>query len=336
MTENKQQSDFGRKFWKNLGRSSSVAVSLYAAGICLYLLLRIFIGYQLWPLAFFSIFLHWLLLPALTLLPIMLWRRRWPTAGMLTPGVIAFAWLFGGLFLPPSTIPTAQAGSGHTLTVMTFNTNADVTAPEKLIPVLRGSGADIIALQEVGAALATALDDSLLDEYPNRAYISYGSGLLSRYPILEYEMVENGTAFPYLIATLSVDGQKLTVISAHLPPPILAGRRGYKSQAIEEIPHFVDLATGSEPTILMGDFNTTDQSADYGLLANAELHDSFREAGWGFGSTWPARRVAPLVGNPIIRIDYIWHTEHFTTQRAWVGPGTGSDHRPVFAELSWE
>ncbi len=339
MTENEQSSSFGHRLLVSLGRLLLAAVDVYAVGICLYLLLRIFTGYRLWPLALASNLLHWLLLPAFILLPIILWRRRWPTAGMLAAGLIAFIWLFGGLFLPRSTIPTVHAGSDQTLTVMTLNTNDDNATPEELIPLLHDSGADIVALQEVGPVLAAALDDNLLDEYPYRDYIGYGVpgiGLLSRYPIVEHKIIVNETAFPYLITTLSVDGQKLFVINVHPPPPALTSREGYRSQSIGEISFFVDLATGGKPTILMGDFNAVDQSADYRLLVDAGLHDAFREAGWGFGSTWPDRDVAPVFENPVIRIDYVWHTDHFEAQQAWVGPGTGSDHRPVLAELVWK
>jgi vancomycin resistance protein VanJ len=258
---------------------------------------------------------------------------------MLAAGVIAFIWLFGGLFLPPSIIQTARAGSDHGLTVMTLNTNTDNATPEELIPLLRDSGADIIALQEVGPGLAAALDDNLLDEYPYRDYAGYGVpgiGLLSRHPLVEHKIVEDETGFPYLIATLSVDGRKLTVITVHPPVPELAGLQWYRPQSIDEIPLYIDLATTGDPTILMGDFNAVDQSADYRLLAGAGLHDAFREAGWGFGLTWPNREVAPLVGNPLMRIDYVWYTDHFEALQAWMGPGTGSDHLPVLAELAWE
>jgi vancomycin resistance protein VanJ len=341
MIENEQASGFGHKLWKVLGWLLLAAVNLYAVGICLYLLLRVFTGYQLWPLAMVSNFLHWLLLPALILFPLMLWRRRWPTSGMLAAGVIAFIWLFGGLFLPPSIIQTARADSDHTLIVMTLNVNEDNATPEELIPLLRDSGADIVALQEVGPVLAAALDDNLLDDYPYRDYVGYGNlgiGLLSRHPFIEHQIVEGETAKPYLTAVLSVDGRELTVINAHPPPPKWGRWHGwYYSRGVEEIPHFVDLVTTGEPTILMGDFNAADQSPDYQLLADAGLHDAFREAGWGFGSTWPDReKVVRWVEDPVIRIDYVWYTDHFTAQRAWVGPSTGSDHRAVLAELAWE
>jgi vancomycin resistance protein VanJ len=338
MTEKEQASGVGRKLLERLGRLLLAAINLYVAGIWLYFLLRILTGFRLWLVAMVSNFLHWLLLPALILLPVMLWRRRWVTAGMLAPGVMAFVWLFGGLFLPPSAIPTARADSSHTLTVMTWNVNEDNASPEELIPLLRDSGADIIALQEVGPGLAAALDDSLLDEYPYREYVGRGIpgiGLLSRYPLIEHEIVEDEVTFPYIIATLSVDGRKLSVINAHPPAPGFAGLRTYQSQGIEEIPHFVDLTTTGEPAILMGDFNAVDQSADYRLLADAGLHDAFREAGWGFGSTWPDYSSLPGLQDPIVRLDYVWHTDHFSAQRAWVGPGTGSDHRGVIAKLYW-
>jgi endonuclease/exonuclease/phosphatase (EEP) superfamily protein YafD len=338
MTENEQVSGFGQQLLARLGKLSLAAIDLYAAGIVLYLLLRILTGYRLWPLALMSNFLHWLLLPAFILLPIIVWQRRWPTSGMLAAGVIAFIWLFGGLFLPQSIIQTAHASSDQTLTMMTLNANDDNAPPDELISLLRDSGADIVALQEVGPGQAAALDENLLDEYPYRDYGGYGIpgiGLLSRYPIVEHQIVVDETTFPYLIATLSVDGRELTAISAHPPPPRWVGLQDYQSTGIMEISYFADLATIGDPTILMGDFNAVDQSVDYRLLADAGLHDAFREAGWGFGLTWPDYSALPWLQDPVIRIDYIWHTGHFEAQQAWVGPSTGSDHRAVIAQLYW-
>ena len=81
----------------------------------------------------------------------------------------------------------------------------------------------------------------------------------------------------------------------------------------------------------MGDFNQTDQNNNYKILVDADLKDAFREAGWGFGGTWPASGLG-MIRN-LIRIDFIWHTDHFQAIRAWVGDGAGSDHSSLFAEL---
>ena len=172
---------------QRLRRLFLAAVDLYAALLVFYFLLRIVFGDRLWPVALFSTFLHHLLLPAFIFLPVMLRVRRWPTAVMLAVGVAAFLWLFGGLFFPQLSAP-AHTGI---LTVMTYNVANDSIAPGDLVSVLRASGADIIALQELSGEHATAIERDLGDLYPHQALHGYGilgNGLLSRYPILEEEL----------------------------------------------------------------------------------------------------------------------------------------------------
>lgn len=81
-----------------------------------------------------------------------------------------------------------------------------------------------------------------------------------------------------------------------------------------------------EPTLLAGDFNTPPTGHIYRDLLR-RFGDSFRDAGWGWGYTYPSHR-------PLLRIDYIFHSPHWTVTRCETGAAPGSDHRPVFAELA--
>lgn len=81
-----------------------------------------------------------------------------------------------------------------------------------------------------------------------------------------------------------------------------------------------------DPMILAGDFNTPPTGHIYGDLTR-RFGDSFREAGWGWGYTYPSK-------NPLVRIDYVLHSPHWAVTRCEVGGAPGSDHRPVFAELA--
>jgi endonuclease/exonuclease/phosphatase (EEP) superfamily protein YafD len=88
------------------------------------------------------------------------------------------------------------------------------------------------------------------------------------------------------------------------------------------------------PFIVAGDFNTSDQAVIYGELAGY-MRDSFREAGWGLGGSWPVSqsRGLPAFIPPLVRIDYIWHSDHFRAVEALQGPPRGSDHLPLLVTL---
>jgi len=83
----------------------------------------------------------------------------------------------------------------------------------------------------------------------------------------------------------------------------------------------------SDPVILAGDFNTPPAGMVYAELRR-KLSDSFVDAGWGWGFTFPSRL-------PQLRIDYIFHSPSLRTIRCEVGSAAGSDHRPVFAVLDY-
>ena len=83
----------------------------------------------------------------------------------------------------------------------------------------------------------------------------------------------------------------------------------------------------------MGDFNMVQVQAEYRRYLAAGMIDAFREAGTGRGLTYPVRRAGFRL-RPLIRIDFIWHTRHLFAKRAWLGIDYGSDHLPIFAEIT--
>jgi endonuclease/exonuclease/phosphatase family metal-dependent hydrolase len=86
--------------------------------------------------------------------------------------------------------------------------------------------------------------------------------------------------------------------------------------------------------IAAGDFNMSPQAVTYQEMA-AKMGDSFLEAGYGLGGTWPLSDVTgfPAFILPLMRIDYVWHSSHFRAVNAEVGPRLGSDHLPVYVVL---
>lgn len=322
-------------------------VDIYALGLIIYFLARLATGFRLWPVALFSNFLHLALLPVLVFLPITLCTRHWP--GIVVTGLcaLAFAWLYGGLFLPQRNMECGSLDGCTHIRVMTFNLGSDLAeaTPERVSQVIRDSDADLVALQEVNAAHADAIRRGMTDIYPYQTIYAAGEGtlgiaLISRYPIIEERQFSGSiTWLPYLEADISIDGRHLSVLNAHPAPPgwSLSLRRMYFSRSLDDMRQFAEMA-GEGPTLLMGDFNVADQSADYHILAQAGLIDAYRATGFGFGLTYPTNRwygYTNTPSTPLVRIDYIWHTFHFTAARAWVGQDAGSDHLPVIAELIW-
>ena len=128
------------------------------------------------------------------LLPLPLWlisaaiaRTRRAIVAAAVPWLV-FGWLYGELFLPH--LPDAQPAGGPALRVMTHNVLAAPRPADDLIRTIDGANPDVLLVQELTPALATALDKALASRYPYRRLRPGGwdgTGLWSRYPLLSEE-----------------------------------------------------------------------------------------------------------------------------------------------------
>lgn len=83
-----------------------------------------------------------------------------------------------------------------------------------------------------------------------------------------------------------------------------------------------ELQISKNATILTGDFNETPASYAYRAIRKAGLVDAHKESGKFFGTTY--------AGNlPLLRIDYIFYTNDFTSKHTSVHQVSWSDHYPV-------
>lgn len=80
------------------------------------------------------------------------------------------------------------------------------------------------------------------------------------------------------------------------------------------------------PLVVMGDFNTPDDSVWFDELHH-QLHEVFSIAGSGYAPTWPW----PM---PVLKLDQMWINEWLRVQQAWRTTTGRSDHRPIWAKVS--
>ncbi|MGH3282391.1 MAG: endonuclease/exonuclease/phosphatase family protein, partial [Trebonia sp.] len=173
-----------------------------------------------------------------------------------------------------------------TINVLSFNISHaqgtdGVLDLERIARVIRGSGADVIGLQEVdrhfdersdwadqatelaeslGCHLAYGVNIDLDPSAPGGRRAQYGTALLSRHPIVRWD---NNHLFRspgeeqrgLLHAEIDVRGIRLHVFVVHLE---LFSDYDRLRQAAE----VVALAGDSEPTVLVGDFNAAPETAE--------------------------------------------------------------------------
>lgn len=325
-------------------------------------LLLLPVGERVWPLALSAVFVSWSYVPllVLALLALLLWDRR--SLWVLLIPLFVFSAEYGRQFLPNwnlalQTVQTArlEAWSPNAvqdptrLRVMTWNMLYTRDSEGVFQAEVRALQPDLVALQEVDWSTGRNLPEWFRDEYPFQQVLNAGGSasvaLLSRYPILDIPPSD-----PFLMAcscqqlTLDVNGQPVTVINAHptrptiqfreragLPVPVDFESR-YHDTLLELLIERVASIEGA--LLVVGDLNTSESQANFHRLRR-HLDDSFAEAGWGMGYTYPSSTVrrGTITPFPLVRIDHILHSPHWQAVRAWTAPLQGSDHQYVVADL---
>jgi endonuclease/exonuclease/phosphatase (EEP) superfamily protein YafD len=334
-----------------------VAAYSYLVALFGWYLLHLLAGDRWWWMFLLNAFAAYLFIPLLLLPPLILFcrhHRLWVGAG--AAGLL-WLHLYGALVLPT---PTVQAhAEGPTLRVMTYNLLRHNVVPDGIIASIREADADVVALQELNIPVSRAIIAELGDAYPYRVIDArmdkHGMGVLSRYPLRDTgERLPGSLWFgvPRLLE-LNFQGTRVLLLNIHAISTsvghggdidIAPARMEWSIRQREQQMHrLAELAARHEgPLIVAGDLNTGDQNYAYDIVAS-ELNDAWRVAGVGLGYTFPgaagpgsSRPAIAGIRSPkwLIRIDYIFSSDHWDTTEAAIGPWYGrSDHRPVVARL---
>jgi vancomycin resistance protein VanJ len=291
-----------------------------------------------WGFQLAAVFHAWIYMPLpLVALGAFFMRKSfvWSGLALLT---FAFTFEYGAQFLPHS-----QPVASPQLRVMSWNTLFTTDDAEAVSHTILAEEPDIVALQELGTALAPELSVQLRTAYPYQALSPKsdpgGFGILSRYPLADVVAPELGTdTCRCQQVTILLPDQAITLLNVHPNIPRLRLDRigdlripsdfqtADQDRSFDALMRRIDAS--QHPLLVVGDFNLTDRQRAYSLVRGS-LQDAFASAGWGFGWTFPAGHVI----GPLIRIDYILMDAHWTALRAWTGHGAGSDHRYVVADL---
>jgi vancomycin resistance protein VanJ len=313
---------------KWLGIAARVAVCVYGGSIAFLLLIRIGTGDRFLPTMIFDMLVPTILLPGLALLIGYVLTRHWRLATVQLPALACFLWMYGHVLLPNTQPETTE---GTQISVLTYNISLGRRNVENRIAIIEAADADIVALQEVSERSMELIESELSDLYP---YIAAHAGsdppgqvVLSKFPILEDMAWEVERMHQRTV--LDINGQIVTFYNVH-PVHFDVRRDGtldFEAQLREVDDIMARTAEETNPMLIVGDFNTTDQSVIYDDFA--ELYgDAFGEVGIGFGFTFPSNL-------PLARLDYIFYTSEFTPLSAAVWDAGGSDHHPVYAELEF-
>lgn len=294
----------------------------------------------------------YLFLPVPVVLVIALLARRWALLVAALIPTAVFLMLFGQSLLPrelkvPSVPPDAPS-----LSLLTYNLHAWNTDVDGIVTALLASDADVIALQELEPEMARLLAERLSSRYPYTDLVLRsgwdGLGVYSKVPLTPVREPDGYARRNPQVTTLRLPWGDATLINVHnlsiprtleeWPTEITNSIR----QREETSAFIVDFASRADagPVIAAGDFNTTPRSTAYETIVGV-LSDSWTDAGFGFGTTFPGGPYSPTpldqnVPDWLLRIDYVFTSEEIVATDARIGQWDGtSDHRPVRVNLTW-
>lgn len=295
-------------------------------------------------------------LTAFTVLPIWLWG----SIGLLC-SVFAFFVLRASLSLVVTAIWTLTLLVGADEARVIFNFGTTPPLPGPALPV---NGKPIIRVISLNCAffsygnpttdLAAWQPDIVLlqDIYPYQvgqiATALFGgrgdyryhltNGTVTRFPI--QREIRNPTQRSQQLTLLLPPHSEIELVNVHLPSAATDLRLWKKSAWIEHrnnrlfrenelsrIQRVLDQTTHmpDTPIIFGGDFNAPASDSVHRQLSR-DFQDSFATAGTGWGDTYQRRF-------PVLRIDYLYATRHFTPLRSRAVTTRNSDHRMVVTDL---
>lgn len=260
---------------------------------------------------------QWLYLIVGVVSSAMLLRRGARVRVALAAALIGLGW-----FSVSAPAESTSVDSRPRFTVVSANLNLGQADLDALTRWVGGLNADLLVLQEVTQASAQAI--AQWKDYPYQLVTPeegpFGLAVLSRHPLTDTESLESLEQSLRYRAFVSWQWHRVGISAIHPMPPIDPLHHVRRAQMLEEEARWVRSA--ASPSIVAGDLNASPWSSAVRAAAPAGLRRAT-----GLQPTWPGML-------PVIPIDHLLTNDAWQVVASGVGPGIGSDHRPVFAVLS--
>ena len=216
------------------------------------------------------------------------------------------------------------------LKIVSVNIMKSSDALRRVMTFARAREADIVFISEMADTTCKALQDDAPEftycqlefENYNGAPLSRAMAILAKKAPSNFSVLYNDEFYgrAILSADFEVAGEKSKFVFVH---PIAPGFPAAMRARDATLQAATELAKNSPSFVIMGDLNTTPWARVYRNLAGHRAGDP------RFVSTWMTRM--PLIGLPI---DHVLISDQMRVNTVEVGGYIGSDHRPVFVELS--
>ncbi len=278
-------------------------------------------------------FSAYLYAPALLLLPLALWRKRYRLAVLCLPLAVGHAvWVWPDylpLLLPSG--PPAPTREAAELKIFSANLHSRNVQHKAMLAEIAAADPDLILLQEYSSPWQAALSDQKFRErYPHRLgqvrEDAFGIGIYSKWPFLDASLWMTGQV-PQAEVVIALGSRPVRVINWHPLPP---RNRAYFTVWQQQYHQLWErLTPRDEPLLIVGDFNATQHAEPLRRFAQSGYRSAHEVSGRGYAVTWP-NGTAWI---PPMRLDHAMMSGHFECMAIREGVGRGSDHKPLIVEF---
>lgn len=228
------------------------------------------------------------------------------------------------------------------LRVLSSNVNVENQKYPQVLSLVRREKPDIAVFMEIHQDWVKQLD-TLKDILPYSVVkanpYNLGIALYSKRSLEKASLAFLGTTQnPSIVGNLNINGQIVSLVAAHPPPPIKSALFKARNQQLEAIGKYIKSL--STPVIVTGDLNITMWSPYYKrLMSQAGLKNA--RQGFGLVPTWPLKtNYPPYSKMPVlftrlfsIPIDHCLISPDIKVAKIRAGSSVGSDHRPLITDL---
>ncbi len=235
--------------------------------------------------------------------------------------------------MPRQVMDADSAANEPTLKLLVANVLMDNRESDAFLALVRRYDPDVILTVETDQwweAALRPLEETYVYTLKNPLDTTYGMLVYSRLemidPSIRFILKDSIPSMHMQVVLASNDRVYLHFVHPDPPNPRYATETTERDAEVLIIGREVERR--DKPTIIAGDFNDVAWSYTTSLFQKASgLLDP--RIGRGMFNTFNAK-------NPVFRwpLDHVFHTDHFKLVRIERGPAWGSDHFPMFIELS--
>ena len=241
--------------------------------------------------------------------------------------------------IPQTALPVNTSAN---LRVLSSNVNTKNQSYSKVLSLVRQEQPDIALFMEIDESWAKQLN-SLRDSLPYSIVKAnpYNLGIA----VYSKRKLENASAEffgatnnPTIVGNLTINGQVVSLIGTHPPPPKPGLLFQTRNKQLDQISQYIK--SRSNTVVMVGDLNITMWSRYYKRFISTTRLKNARQ-GFGTLPTWPTKtnyppysRIPSLVTWLLsIPIDHCLISPDIKVVNIRTGPNVGSDHRPLITDL---